>query len=444
MMISNATIMKRSIYLTALILGVGILPAVIQEARLSSLREEHRKLRDEAVSLGIQGVSAESDDGERSTKRLRADLEKHADRVGSSLIGFARELESMQVDGMSADSEFQERAMKVMVELSELDSKQLERVINRLKQEEGISGKSRGEIISYAIMAVADRKPEAAVSLYVATADLLDKSMGSHVITSALGRWAAASPQEAMDWLAENESKHPGVIDEDARRSVLSGVAANDPVLAFDLLDDVGLENRHMAIHAILVTGSNDPQQRTSMLEALRGYLNNMPDLVQREETGAKALELLARSIDHEGFEPLTEWMNASKLSSLEKQQFAGGLTYFTTKEDTGKWVEWMDHNLSPEAVTGPVKDLVSEWTDQDYQAAGKWLGTLTEGPARAAAVEAYAGAVASYDPQVAAQWALTLPPGPAQQATLQAVHENWPTSDPDGAAEFARQHGIE
>ena len=437
--------MKRSLYLTAAILVVGVVPGLLQQKRLSTLRNEQGQLRAEASALGIEVASASGDGGERNTKRERGDSEKRAARVGSALIAFARELDSMEDSGNSPDAEFQERSMEVMLELADLDAKQLKEVIARLKNEQGLSEKCRGDIISYAILTIADRKPEVAVSLYVESADLLGQSMlGSHVISSALGRWASVSPKEALDWISKNEEKHAKLIDDDTRRSILSGIAANDPVLAFSLLDEIGFENQHMAIHSILATGGNDVQQRTSTLEALRGYLANITDATVREETGAKALELLARSIDREGFEPLVEWMNQAKLSPQEKQQFAGGLTYFTTKADTGKWVEWMQENLPADSVGAPVQDLVAEWTDQDYQSAGKWLGTLTEGPARAAAVEAYAGAVAAYDPQVAAQWAMTLPAGPARDATMQAVHENWPTTDPDGAAAFAEEHGIE
>jgi hypothetical protein len=437
--------MKRSLSLSAIILVLGGVPVLMQEKRLSSLREEQRSLREEAAGLGIEPAFPSQKDADRSTKRERGDLAKQAARVGDSLIGFARELEAMAESGTDPDAAFQQRSMEVMQGLADLDGKQLKEVIERLKNEPGLSGKSRGDIISYAILAVADRKPEVAVSLYVESADLLDQSvLGSHVISSALGRWAAASPNEALEWISKNESKHADIIDEDTRRSILSGIAVNDPGLAFSLLDEIGFVNRTMAIHAVLVTGSHDPQQRTGTLEALRGYLAKITDPATREETGAKALELLARSIDREGYEPLVEWMNQAKFSPQEKQQFAGGLTYFTTKEDTGKWVEWMATNLPEEHVAAPVRDLVAEWTDQDYQSAGNWLGTLANGPARYAAVEAYAGTVAAYDPKVAEQWAMTLPAGPARDATLEAVHQNWPDTDPDGAAAFAAEHGIE
>lgn len=131
-------------------------------------------------------------------------------------------------------------------------------------------------------------------------------------------------------------------------------------------------------------------------------------------------------------------------LTRSEKVRLANELTYFTTKADTGRWIEWMSGNLPEENLTEPVRKLIGEWTEQDYVAAGKWLSTTPDGPAKAAAVEAYARAVARYEPHVAAQWAMTLPPGVARNATLRAVHQNWPTDDPGGAATFAREHGLE
>ena len=131
-------------------------------------------------------------------------------------------------------------------------------------------------------------------------------------------------------------------------------------------------------------------------------------------------------------------------LTPSEKVRLANELTYFTTKADTGRWVEWMSGNLPEELFAEPVRKLIGEWTEQDYVAAGKWLATAPDGPAKVAAVEAYARAVARYESQVAGQWAMTLPPGTARNATLRAVHQNWPADDPEGAAAFAREHGLE
>jgi hypothetical protein len=89
------------------------------------------------------------------------------------------------------------------------------------------------------------------------------------------------------------------------------------------------------------------------------------------------------------------------------------------------------------------VGNLVSQWTQQDYLAAGQWLTEVPDGPAKTPAVCAYAETVAEYEPQVAAQWALTLPAGEARQRTLLRIYQNWPKADAAAAAAFAKEQGL-
>jgi hypothetical protein len=280
--------------------------------------------------------------------------------------------------------------------------------------------------------------------LFAEASDLMDESMlGEHVIASALNRWAELDPRAALDWVRKNAAAHPEILG-DTQTVVLAGVARNNPKLAFQLAGGLGPDQAMNAINAIVITGHDDPVQRSAVLTALREHLATVRDESERQEIRANALEMLARTADKEGFDSLTKWMESAAFTPQEKGEFAAGLTYFTTKNDTGKWVEWMAGNLPAESLRDPVRETVGEWTQQDYVSAGQWLSSAPEGPARTAAVEAYAEAVAEYEPQVAAQWAMTLPPGPGRDSTLKAVYQNWPASDPEGAAAFAREHGLE
>ena len=434
--------LNRSLLVTAAILLVGGAPALFQQKRLGDLRSECRGLERQAAELGLTDAA---DSGQRLAKRQRGDLEKRADRLSSSLIAFARELGERDKAGLESDDEFQSRATRLMLELGDLDATRIKSVIADLRDATDLTDKSRGDIIAFAIMICAEDHPEAAVALFTESADLLGKNqLRGHVIITALGRWAETDPDTTLEWLRQNASLHPDIIDEDAKRGVIAGIAKNDPGRAFALLESLGFEDDSAAIHAIMVSGSGDAGKKTAVLGALRNYLASIDDESDREQTGGEALELMARTIDREGFDTLTQWMSDAKFTMQEKQQFSTGLTYFTTKQETGRWVEWLAGNVDAEHVSEPVRDLVGEWTQQDYQSAGKWLGTFPDGPARTAAVEAYAEAVSEYDPQVAAQWALTLPPGPSRDYSLRTVHENWPPDDPDGAAAFAREHELD
>lgn len=440
-MISNS--LKRSLIAGAAILVLGLLPGFLQQKRLGELRQDHDKLVSEAAKNGISTSDVGS--GVRLTKRQREEMEKRVDLMSSALIGFAQEMEQNEKAGITPDGEFQRRSMELMRDLAGLDASQIQRVIQQLRDANGISGKTRSDIIAFAIMTSADDYPEVAVALYVECADLLEESdLRAQVVATALGRWAEKNPDAALEWIRKNSDQHSDVVDDDTRQAVISGIAKKDPAVAFGLIARMGFEDPENAIHTIMVSGTNDPEGRTTVLMALRDYLAGITDQEEREQTGSEALELLARTTDTEDYDSLSGWIENAGLTEREKAQFATGLTYFTTKEETGKWVEWLSANLSTEDQADPVRELVSEWTQQDFQSAGKWLGTVPEGPARVAAVEAYAEAVAEYDPQVAAQWALTLPPGEGRENSLQAVYDNWPSEDPDGASAFAAEHGLE
>jgi hypothetical protein len=435
--------LKRALGAGAAILVVGLLPGFFQQKRLGELRQDQEKLAGEAADLGLSGVGDRT--GVRLTKRQRADLEKRVDRLSSGLIEIAEELEANEKDGASPDGEFQTRAMELMRDLAGLDAGQIQRVVQKLREADGLSNKTRSDILAFVIMTSADSYPEVAVAMYVESADLMEASnLRGQVISAALGRWAEKDPNAALAWIRKNSDQHSDVVDDDTRQAVLSGVAKKDPSAAFGLIDQMEFEDPETAVHAIMISGGTDAEGRTAVLKALREHLAGIADADEREMTGSDALELMARTIDTEGFDSLSGWIEDAKLTQEEKEQFSAGLTYFTTKQETGKWVEWLAANLSEEQMGDPVRELVSEWTQQDYQSAGKWLGTVADGPARVAAVEAYAEAVAEYDPQVAAQWALTLPPGEDRENSLRAVHDNWPADDPNGAAAFAREHGLE
>jgi hypothetical protein len=87
--------------------------------------------------------------------------------------------------------------------------------------------------------------------------------------------------------------------------------------------------------------------------------------------------------------------------------------------------------------------DMMDTWTTHDYEAAGKWLASASDSPARNAAIRGYAKTVFKHDPETAMQWIMTLPPGSDRDNTLKNIHLNWPKYDPAGKEAFATEHGI-
>jgi hypothetical protein len=436
--------MKRSLIIALIILVVGAVPAWIQRQRAHSLSVETDELRKKAASLGIDTSGGPAALAERG-RRQREDAERKANRVTVEMLDLARELDKALAAGNEPDEKTEARAMEAITRLLELDPSQIRMVIESLKDDAAISDATRGNLISFSLLMLTDDQPRAAVELYSACADLLKKNpFGEHVLGAALGKWAEADPSGALEWLRRHSADQPELAGEATILSILAGTAVRDPARAFRMIGELGLDDPYAGIHSIVAAGADDDESRTDLIEALRGHLATVGNPAERDEISSKAMELLASRCDGPGFESLSRWIEQVNFSDTEKKDFAAGLSWYTTKAETGQWLGWLSENLPADAVVDPVKDLVGDWAQEDYVAAGRWLSAAPEGPARAAAVESYATAVAEYEPEIATQWALTLPPGPSRDATLRAIFENWPPNDPQGAGEFAREHGLE
>lgn len=193
---------------------------------------------------------------------------------------------------------------------------------------------------------------------------------------------------------------------------------------------------------AIVAAIRNRPGQRTALLVTLRKQLVTVHDPSQALEIRRAAFEAFARGVDPDSTDAAIEWI--AETTEAEKALFAEGLAYSSTREASGRWIEWMASNLSPEQLVQPVSGLMEEWTQDDYRSAGDWLAASAESPAKEAAVQAYVEVVAGYEPHVAIQWAMTLPEGPKRDASLSAIHANWPPDDPAGKTAFQRANNME
>lgn len=437
--------MKHSLALAAGILVIGFLPGIYQQKRLGDLRGDFDGLARRAEKLGVSIEGLDDPRGPRATKRQREESERAMKATSAEVIRFARELEEMRKAGGKADADFQSRSMEVLARLSELDSSQISAFIRTLRDEPGLSASTQGSLIAYAILSLSDQNPEAAITLYAEASDLMrGRLLGSQILSASINNLARNDPDRALQWLKTHGGKFGEEEADEMKRALLAGTAANHPDRAFKLVGELNFENPTEAVNAIIASGHDNQGQRGALLDGLRTYLAGVQDPELRDEISANAMETFARTCDKEGFDSLTEWLSDKKLTEKEKIQFSAGLSWFTTKQDTGRWVEWMEGNLPSAELSEPVREIVGEWTQQDYVAAGQWLSKTKDGPGKTAAVQAYASAVAEYEPQIAVQWALTLPEGPAREATFREIYSNWPSKDPEGAAAFAREHGLE
>ncbi len=438
--------MKISIALSVLILALASGFGWQNQQRLAVVRESHAKLVTEAAQLGISLDSSNAADPVRITKRGRADREADAKLAATEFIAFAKEMEASEKQGSAPDEAMQKRIMDMMDRMMSLDSAQLKILVTELRANKELKDETRQGLIGFSIMTLSNDHPQAALALLTESSDLFsDDGMGKHVISSSLSKWAKDDPLAALEWVKKNSEKFPDLVTDDAKRGIISGAAVSDPKLAFKLIGELGIKEATMPISGIIRAAKTE-EDRTVVLGALRGHLATMTDDAARQSVADHAVGALARGVMEEGFEAGTKWLASANLSPAELESFASGLSSADKKDETGQWIEWIGASLPADKSSNNIRNIVRNWTQDDFQAAGKWLTTAPEGPAKNTSIRSYAETVSRYEPETAAQWAMTLPPGKDRDQTLKRIYHNWPTSDAaakEAATAFAKEHGI-
>lgn len=443
--------MKLSIALSVIILAIGALLGLQDQRRLAAARESHDKLVAEATRSGISLESANPEDGVRVTKREREDKEAEARDAAARFIAFAKEMEAIEKKGSPPDQATQKRIMDFLERMMSLDAAQLKILIAEVRAATDIKEQTRQGLIGFSVMTLASDHPQAALTLLIESATdpsgvLKMDGMEKQAMSTSLAKWAKDDPMAALEWVRKNGEKMPALVDDNAKRGMISGVAVQDPKLAFKLIGELGLKNGEGAIDSI-VYAARTPSERTATLVALREHLETLPEGEARDQAANGATRLFFRSAVKDGFEAGTRWIEGAGFSPDELGRIGDdGVQHFIKGSETGKWVEWMGKALPEDKADSRIRNMVQNWTENDYQAAGKWLASAPEGRAKELSVRSYAETVSRYEPESAIQWADTLPAGKGKDETLQRIYQNWPKNDDasKAAAEaFKKERGI-
>ncbi|MCB1134254.1 MAG: hypothetical protein KDN05_24265, partial [Verrucomicrobiae bacterium] len=328
---------------------------------------------------------------------------------------------------------------------------QMKILITEFRNEPGLMDQTRQGLLTFSIMTLANDRPQAALAIFTESSDLMAENpmIGRHVVSGALANWAKDDPMGALKWVQENGKKFPELINDQAKGGLIAGAAAQDPKLAFQLLGELYDGFRSESI-ADIAGAARTEEERTATLAAMREYLSGLSE--KGEKTGAiyQGIRTLAfgRGYQDGDFESASRWIESSELSPEELEGATNNIEHAVKLDEAGKWIEWLgDSELPAETSKLRIHDLAAEWTEKDYQAAGKWLAGAADSPAKQSAVSAYAEKVFPYEPDIAVQWAETLPPGKDRNTTFKKLLESMPKESDDekaAAAAFAEEHGIE
>ena len=422
--------MKASLFISLLILAAGGLLGWKQHGQLVTVRETHRQIVEEARALGLAPEALlEAGRPPLPTKSARENPGAKIDEAKSfakELIAFAKKMKEYENEGGIPDPEHQKQIMETIGRFMELSPAQIKVVIAEMKDSPDLDDEMRRNIVGFSVMMLANDQPEAAIAIYTESSDIKGLGdMGSHVVTNALSKWAEKDPLAAMEWMKKNSEKHADLVTESTKAAILAGAAKQDPKLALGLVDELGLkENQHHVADG-LANSARTAEERSALLGLLRGEKD-------RAVLTDTTLMRLGGQLSNEGFDSSQAWLDSAKLSEKEAGAIAMGVTSWQAGADTGKWLEWMNGNVPEDTLKAKTDDLVEQWTRNDYKAAGEWIGTLSDGTAKNAAIKSFARTVAPYEPESAIQWANSLPAGKERDELLKTIAERKKDA-PDG-----------
>lgn len=395
--------MKISIALSLLILCIGAVLGRQGHQQQTTDRASYDQLLAVAAQAGITLDPTQVEDAKRITKRERERKNGEVDvgKISAEFIAHVKEMAATDHKGGPPDEASREKWLKINNSLMSLNAAQLKLLIAEVRRHQELKEGTLEDLISVSTMALGKDHPHEALVLFTESADLLKtNALNRLAMSSSVEKWAKQDPAAALEWVRANAKKFPNLLD-DAQRGLISGAAVNNPKLAFKLIGELGLKDGNYAIDQI-TRAAKTPEERTATLAALRAHLATLPEGKKRDEASQTALRSLG-----------------------------------------GNAVKWIGAKLSGDKSANGIRRLVSNWTEGDHQAAGKWLVTTPAGPAKNISIRSYAETVAKYEPETAAQWAMTLPAGQDHDETLQNIYQKWPTNDESAKQAFKKLHGI-
>lgn len=436
--------MKLPIALTVIILAAGSFWGVNEGRTLTTLREEHRRVVHEAAMLGVSTDLSKPFVATKATKRQREDSTRKAKDFAETLVSFAKEMKEMEKSGKQPDEAMQKRIMEMVDGMLSLNGEELKILIAEMRSRTDLDDEMRKNMIGFSIMMLAQQHPQTALAIFTESSDLLeDNPMSTHVLSSALTQWAKDQPLEAVEWIKKNSEKHKDLVTDDAKRAVIAGAARKDFGLAFQLAAEIKMSAQDGSLMHTMARAATTPEKQAEFLAAIRKQAAGLSDKEEAGKMLQSGVKVLFSQVSEGGYEKTMEWMKSANLDPKDNADLMEGLNYHTTKADTGKWLDWIStQSAGGDKPADATRNLVRNWTENDYKAAGEWLAKSPAGPMKETAVVSYLETVAPYDPEVAAQWADTLT-GEKKTQAIRNIHGILTHKDKAAAEDFAKRHGL-
>jgi hypothetical protein len=261
----------------------------------------------------------------------------------------------------------------------------------------------------------------------------LDSPMGGLQV-SIFGQFAMRDPDAAMQWLdAQSIGEGPKTA---YQRQVAFGLLAHDPRRGLDYLIENPTAFPRSGMGQTIAVIPMPDTARADLIEAL-------PDPRYAEFRPAISKILMRSSLNTASVAALREQSAALQLSDDEVAAFLRENPSVLMQRDPAAATTWMKEALPAGDFPKTMASAIRRWTEQDFNAAAKHIGTMERGPVRDESIKEFAGVVAKMEPPSAARWALEIEDPTLRHAALREVGEIWLNLDPAAAREWMKTQGI-
>jgi hypothetical protein len=409
----NLRSLKFPLVLCGILLAITLGLGWQNQRSMASAEARHAKLASAARLAGISPDDPTPTSTRQKTKRDRPDHQVDVSR----LIADIRILLKTEASE-SLSQEDKKAFVKIMERVSLLSLERLEASIKAIRTAPDLDDQERSDIIVMLARMSAQENPEYLLQSLATVPEIQENFIKEKVdlIPIAFQPWLRKDPVAAGEWAKKNL----GSLSSFNRLDVIRENAKQDPIRALQLVHELQLENPIAGYAEILAQSA--PGAGEPALTAARKSLAALPDEKSKTAAATELFSDLANKLAEGNYESGRKWLEAAKLSPAEAEILSTSIAASADLQNTSQWIDWIGSQLPPEKSAAPLAAMVRNWTNKDYQAAGKWLTTTPDGPTKNAAIRAYAETVAKADPETAKQWALTLPPGPEREETLQRI----------------------
>ncbi|YCM43266.1 hypothetical protein V2O64_18340 [Verrucomicrobiaceae bacterium 227] len=272
-------------------------------------------------------------------------------------------------------------------------------------------------------------------------------------------------------------------LDGDGRRrgfasiSAMKGWASTDPTAAKAHLDGLenGFEKGMMAQGLVSGMASTDPDAATAYVLEVDAAQRASGEEGDRWRGFAvdRQMEAIAKAQIQRGMSSATAWAESLPEGSIKSSAFDSVAESYarSNPEEAAEWVKahadkdyaeravreiseelarkdpaaavsWAE-DLPEASQASAMRTSIEMWTREDPVAAGNYLTTMGESPARDSAVSSFARSYDREDPSVAAEWAGSIADEKMRTETMESVARSWLRSNSEEAQQWLPSSGL-